>query len=56
VDYAGWEQPPYLPEQARASPEDYGRYLLAHRAEPHAGEVRVPRQVRDAARQATGVA
>jgi hypothetical protein len=56
VDYADWEQSPYLPEHAQASPEDYGRYLLAHHAEPHAVEVRVPRQVRDAARQATRVA
>lgn len=39
MDYAGWEQPPYLPEQARVDPEGYGRYLQVHRAEPHAVEV-----------------
>lgn len=53
ADYAGWNQPPYLPEQAQVSPEDYGRYLQTHHATPHAVEVRVPRQVHDAAWQAT---
>lgn len=46
VDYAGWDRAPYLPEKARISPTGYGRYLQVHKAEPHAIEVRVPRQVR----------
>lgn len=55
VDYSGWQQPPYLPNQARVEPHNYGHYLQAHHAEPHAVEVRVPRQVRDAARRASTV-
>lgn len=42
VDYSGWQQPPYLPDQARIEPNGYGRYLQANHAVPHAVEVRVP--------------
>ncbi|SFQ30203.1 hypothetical protein [Amycolatopsis rubida] len=46
-DYAG-VQPPFLPEKAGQDPDRYGNYLLHHRAEPFAVEVRTPRQVRHA--------
>jgi hypothetical protein len=55
-DWAGWQQPPYPPEQAGCSPQTYGAYLRHHRAEPHAVEVRVPRQVRAAVHTRTGQA
>ena len=47
-DSAGWQQAPYPPGQAGCDPQTYGRYLQANHAEPHAVEVRVPRQVRAA--------
>ncbi|WP_156893540.1 hypothetical protein [Actinokineospora enzanensis] len=46
-DWAGPHQPPYGLEQARTTPQTHGMYLKANKAEPHAVEVRVPRQVRD---------
>lgn len=55
ADYAGCQQPPYLPEQAQVDSQNYGRYLQVHRAEPHAVEVRVPRQVRAAVSRASTV-
>jgi hypothetical protein len=54
-DWAG-RQPPYPPERAGCSPQTYGAYLRHHRAEPHAVEVRVPRQVRAAVHTRTGQA
>ncbi|WP_285746481.1 hypothetical protein [Lentzea sp. NBRC 105346] len=53
-DWAGWQQPPYLPEKAGCTPQTYGAYLRHHGAEPHAVEVRVPRQVRAAVHSPTG--
>lgn len=47
-DGAGWQQPPYPPDQAGQTPHHYGRYLQHHQVEPYAVEVRTPRQVRAA--------
>lgn len=46
VDVAGWQNPPHRLDRTDQSPQTYGRYLQVNHAEPHAVEVRTPRQVR----------
>ncbi|MGQ0773184.1 MAG: hypothetical protein ACT4NY_01995 [Pseudonocardiales bacterium] len=46
VDHSGPHQPPHLPDRAGTDPRSYGRHLRVNGAEPHAVEVRTPRQTR----------
>jgi hypothetical protein len=44
----GWSEPPHRFEYVGGEPQNYGRYLQVHHAEPDAVEVRTPRQARNA--------